>query len=143
MVTYEKQWQLARDAKAVRRVPIGGALSFPEGVGGRKLLMWGLGEDAKRIFEYFDWSLWDEKLYGFVEKDRDMAGKIFIGREIFHPTDVEMHARSPITICSGSLVLTQLLIISLTILHGSTSAFSLYSESKSESDFVAVLLCDQ
>lgn len=89
LVTYEKQWQLARDAKAVRRVPIGGVLSFPEGVGGRKLLMWGLGEDAKRIFEYFDWSLWDEKLYGFVEKDRDMVGKIFIGREIFHPTDVE------------------------------------------------------
>lgn len=90
LAIYEKQRQMARDVKAVRCVPAkGGLLAFPENVGERKLLMWGLGKDAERIFEYFDWSLWDKKLYGFIERNKEKIGKVFVGREIFSPSDIK------------------------------------------------------
>lgn len=84
---YEKQKELAKAAKAI--IPNKRCLLLPETLEKRKLLMWGLGGDAENIFEFYDWSAWDRKLHGFVEMNKEKAGKVFIGREIFFPADIK------------------------------------------------------
>lgn len=86
---YRAGWQLAKsvDERSMKQ-PI---LKMPKQAGKRSILMWPLGRECKRMIRSYDWSKLDKQFTGFVDLDKNKAGKYCIGRKIFQYEEIVAH----------------------------------------------------
>lgn len=66
-------------------------LKLPKQAGKRSILMWPLGGECKRILMSYNWSELDNQFTGFVDLDKNKAGKNYIGRRIYQYEEICTH----------------------------------------------------
>ncbi|MCM1100974.1 MAG: SDR family NAD(P)-dependent oxidoreductase [Acetatifactor muris] len=84
--------QLAREVDE----QCGGAqplLKSPQQAGERKILLWPLGNECKKMLRAYDWSEWADRLAGFVDLDESKAGKYCVGRKIYQYEEAALHCQ--------------------------------------------------
>lgn len=67
-------------------------LKLPKRAGKRSILMWPLGSECMRMIRSYNWSELDNQLAGFVDLDKNKAGKYCIGRRIYQYEEISAHS---------------------------------------------------
>lgn len=66
-------------------------LKIPKRAGERSILMWPLGRECKRMIRSYNWSELDKQFAGFVDLDKNKAGKYCVGRRIYQFEEISAH----------------------------------------------------